>query len=53
MNGADWAAEDLSARVSWVQGDAFLDLGRGNGIHFLGMGEAEVAALLEEVVLNY
>ena len=39
--------DDLVARTSDLSGDAWLDLGGGNGVLFLGVGGDELAGLLE------
>ena len=39
--------DDLADRVDDLGGDAWLDLGGGNGVLFLGVGGDELAGLLE------
>ena len=39
--------DDLQDRVTDLGGDAWLDLGGGNGVLFLGVGGDELAGLLE------
>ena len=39
--------DDLAGRVSDLGGDAWLDLGGGNGVLFLGVGGDELAGLLD------
>ena len=38
---------DLAGRIDDLGGDAWLDLGGGNGVLFLGVGGDELAGLLE------
>ena len=38
---------DLSGRIEGLGGDAWLDLGGGNGVVFLGVGADELAGLLQ------
>ena len=48
INGTDIAAaDDLAGRIEDIGGDAWLDLGGGNGVLFLGVGGDELAGLLE------
>ena len=48
INGTGIASvEDLAGRVEDLGGDAWLDLGGGHGVLFLGVGGDELAGLLE------